>query len=247
MKYLITFAYDGTFYEGYQVQGNKKTIQKTIEDCLYKMNSNKPVKISASGRTDKGVHANNQKAHFTLKKEVDENKLKNSLNKLLPNDIYIKNVEKVSCDFHARFDVEKKEYIYKINLGEYNPTQVNYVFQYNRPLNIKEIKKATLYLIGEHNFKAFTKVDEEKESYIRTIYDIQTNCEKNILTFTFIGNGFLRYMVRNIVGTLVNVGEGKINANDIKDILKKQDRKKAGLKAPACGLYLNNVYYSKHN
>lgn len=247
MKYLITFAYDGTFYEGYQVQGNKKTIQKTIEDCLYKMNSNEPVKISASGRTDKGVHANNQKAHFTLKKEVEENKLKNSLNKLLPNDIYIKNVEKVSCDFHARFDVEKKEYIYKINLGEYNPTQVNYVFQYNRPLNIKEIKKATLYLIGEHNFKAFTKVDEEKESYIRTIYDIQTNCEKNILTFTFIGNGFLRYMVRNIVGTLVNVGEGKINANDIKDILEKQDRKKAGLKAPACGLYLNNVYYNKHN
>ena len=247
MKYLMTFAYDGTFYEGYQVQGMKKTVQKAIEDCLYKINSNQPVKISASGRTDKGVHANNQKAHFILKKEIEENKLKNSLNKLLSNDIYIKKIEKVSPDFHARFDVVKKEYIYKINLGEYNPIQAHYLFQYNKPLNIEAIKKASSYLIGEHNFKAFTKVDEEKESYIRTIYDIKINYEKDILTFTFIGNGFLRYMVRNIVGTLVNVGEGKINSNDLNDILRSEDRKKAGLKAPACGLYLNNVYYQKHN
>ena len=247
MKYLITFAYDGTLYEGYQIQGMKKTIQKVIEDCLYKVNSNEPVKISASGRTDKGVHANNQKAHFILKKEIDENKLQNSLNKLLPNDIYIKKVEKVNSNFHARFDVIKKEYIYKINLGEYNPTQVHYLFQYNKPLNINAIIEATSYLIGEHNFKAFTKIDEEKESYVRTIYDIKINYEKDILTFTFIGNGFLRYMVRNIVGTLVNVGEGKIKPNNLNDIIKSKDRKKAGLKAPACGLYLNNVYYNKHN
>ena len=247
MKYLMTFAYDGTFYEGYQVQGTKKTVQKTIEDCLYKINSNQSVKISASGRTDKGVHANNQKAHFILKKEIDENKLKNSLNKLLPNDIYIKKIEKVSPDFHARFDVVKKEYNYKINLGEYNPIQAHYLFQYNKPLNIEAIKKASSYLIGEHNFKAFTKIDEEKESYVRTIYDIKINYEKDVLTFTFIGNGFLRYMVRNIVGTLVNVGEEKIKPSDLNDILRSEDRKKAGLKAPACGLYLNNVYYQEHN
>lgn len=244
MKYLMTFSYDGTLYEGYQIQGNKKTIQHTIEKELTKINSNNKVNISASGRTDKGVHAYNQKAHFILDKNIEPSILKNSLNKLLPNDIYIKNIDKVDNEFHARYNVIKKEYIYKINLGEYNPIDSNYIFQYNKSLDIDKIKEALPLLEGEHNFKAFTKVDEEKESYIRTIYKIDIELFNNILTFKFVGNGFLRYMIRNIVGTLINVGEGKINPNEIEQIIKSCDRKKAGLKAPACGLYLNNVYYN---
>lgn len=246
MKYLMTFSYDGTNYEGYQIQGNKKTIQKTIQDELTKINSNKSVNISASGRTDKGVHANNQKAHFILDKRINPNILKNSLNKLLPNDIYIKDIIKVNDCFHARFDVIKKEYIYKINMGEYNPIEKNYIYQYNKPLNIDNIKKAIIFLEGTHNFKAFTKIDEEKETYVRTIYNIELTNKLNIITLKFIGNGFLRYMIRNIVGTLINVGEGKIEPDKIKDIIESEDRKKAGSKAPACGLYLNNVYYEHY-
>ena len=245
MKYLMTFSYDGNLYEGYQIQGNKKTIQKTIETELTKINSNHKVTISASGRTDKGVHANNQKAHFTLEKNIDPSLLKNSLNKLLPSDIYIKDIKIVDNEFHARYDVIKKEYIYKINLGEYEPTQNNYVYQYNKSLNLDYIKEALPLLKGTHNFKSFTKIDEEKENYIRTIYEINMTLNNNILTFEFVGNGFLRYMVRNIVGTLINVGEGKIEPQEIAKIIESCDRKKAGLKAPACGLYLNNVYYSK--
>ena len=161
----------------------------------------------------------------------------------MPDDIYIKNIIKVDENFHARFNVIKKEYIYKINLGEYNPIEKDYIYQYNKNLNIDKIKEATKYLIGTHNFKGFTKVDEEKETYVRTIYDIELNIEKNILTLKFIGNGFLRYMVRNIVGTLINIGENKFNPEYIKEIIDTEDRKKAGIKAPACGLYLNNVYY----
>lgn len=244
MKYLMTFSYDGTFYEGYQVQGNKKTIQKTIETELSKINSNHKVVISASGRTDKGVHANNQKAHFTLEKNIDPLLLRNSLNKLLPPDIYIKSIQIVDEEFHARYDVIKKEYIYKINLGEYEPTQNNYVYQYNKSLNLDKIKEALPSLKGTHDFRAFTKIEEEKENYIRTIFEINMELSNNILIFHFVGNGFLRYMIRNIVGTLINVGEGKIKPNQIKDIIESCDRKKAGLKAPACGLYLNNVYYN---
>lgn len=243
MKYLMTFSYNGTYYDGYQIQNNKKTIQKVIQDNLTKINSNKKVTISSSGRTDKGVHAINQKAHFILDKNLDVNKLKISLNKLLPDDIYVKNVIKVDNNFHARFDVVKKEYIYKINLGEYNPIEKDYIFQYNKNLNIDKIKDSFKYLIGTHNFRGFTKVDEEKESYIRTIYDIELVVDNNILVIKFIGNGFLRYMIRNIVGTLINIGENKYNPEYIKEIIDSEDRKKAGIKAPACGLYLSNVYY----
>ena len=243
MKYLMTFSYNGTKYDGYQIQNNGNTIQQVIQENLSKINSNKIVHISSSGRTDKGVHALNQKAHFILDKNIDNNKLKNSLNKLLPDDIYVKDIIKVDENFHARFNVIKKEYIYKINLGEYNPIEKDYIYQYNKNLNIDKIKKATKYLIGTHNFKCFTKVDEEKETYVRTIYDIELNIEKNVLTLKFIGNGFLRYMIRNIVGTLINIGENKFNPEYIKEIIESKDRKKAGMKAPACGLYLSNVYY----
>lgn len=245
MKYLMTFSYDGTNYEGYQIQGNKKTIQKTIQDKLTMINSNNQVNISASGRTDKGVHALNQMAHFLLDKEINTNTLKNSLNKLLPDDIYIKDITQVDNDFHARFNVIKKEYEYKINLGEYNPIEKNYIYQYNKSLDIDAMRDAAIYIEGTHDFSAFTKIDEEKEDYVRTIYEINFSLEKNILTINFIGNGFLRYMVRNIVGTLVNVGEHKIMPHNINEILKEKQRKNAGIKAPACGLYLKSVLY-KH-
>lgn len=242
MRYLMTFSYDGSNFYGYQVQNNKRTVQGEIEKELSRINGNKKVKIVGSGRTDRGVHAIGQRAHFDFK-EMDPLKLKSSLNKLLPEDIYIKNIEVVNDDFHARFDVIKKEYIYIINIGEYNPIKYNYEFQLNKELNIIKMQKAAKYLIGEHNFKSFTKNDEEKEDFVRTIFDIEFIDDNNVLIIKFIGSGFLRYMVRNIVGLLVEVGLENVSPEITKDILESHDRTKAFKTFSPNGLYLNKVYY----
>ena len=248
MRYFITFSYDGSKYKGYQKQPKGRTIQGELEKALKKINSNNVVSVSASGRTDAGVHALNQRAHFELNNEIDENRLKASLNSLLPNDIYVKNVEKVSDDFHARFNVRAKEYIYIINMGEYNPIEVDYVYQYNNKLNVAEIERALKYLEGTHNFKSFTKADDEKEDYNRTI--IKTNVIRNTkdinkITISILGTGFMRYMVRNIVGLLIEIGEGKRKSEDIFEILEAEDRTKAGKTAPASGLYLYKIHYNE--
>jgi len=242
MRYLMTFSYDGTNYNGYQKQVNKNTIQDNLEDNLSKI-FNQKISISSSGRTDAKVHAVNAKAHFDIDKKIDINKLRNSLNKLINNDIYIKDIIEVPNDFHARFNVIKKEYIYKINIGEYNPIDRNYIYQYNKILDIKKMKKASKYLIGTHDFKSFTKVDQIEKDYTRTIYNINFKLKNNILEITFIGNGFLRYMVRNLVGILIEVGNDKREISEIKEILEAKDRIKAGITAPPEGLYLKNVKY----
>ena len=140
MRYLITFSYDGTNFNGYQKQPKLRTIQGEIEDAL-KFVGEEDIELCASGRTDKGVHALNQKAHFDLNKNITCYKLKCALNTYTKNDIYIKDVKVVQNDFHARYMVKKKEYIYKINIGEYNPIERNYIYQYNKNLNIDRIKK----------------------------------------------------------------------------------------------------------
>lgn len=242
MRYLMTFSYDGTNYNGYQKQVNKNTIQDNLEDNLSKI-FNQKISISSSGRTDAKVHAVNAKAHFDVDKKMDINRLRNSLNKLINNDIYIKEIVEVSSDFHARFNVIKKEYVYKINIGEYNPLDRNYIYQYNKKLDIKKMKKASKYLIGTHDFKSFTKVDQIEKDYIRTIYKIDFKIKKDILEITFIGNGFLRYMVRNLVGILIEVGNDKRKISEVKEILDAKNRIKAGITAPPEGLYLKNVKY----
>ncbi len=244
MRYLITFSYDGSKYYGYQKQPKKRTIQETIEAALSKIASNKPVSIHASGRTDAGVHAYNQKAHFDLEFEIPIERLKYSLNSLLPKDIYIKKIEVVNQEFHARFNVKKKEYIYKLNMGEYNPIEKDYICQWNKKLNVEEMKKAISYFIGTHNFKSFTK-GSGYEDYERKVIEanILESYDSDIITFVFVGTGFLRYQIRNMVGTLIEIGEGKRNSSDIVRILKEEDRRKAGITAPPCGLYLKDVFY----
>ena len=243
MRYLMTFSYDGTLYNGYQKQPDKNTIQDKIEESLTKINNNEFVSLVATGRTDKGVHALNQKAHFDLNTNITSDKLKLALNSMLPNDIYIKDICNIDNDFHARFKVLKKEYVYKINLGEYNPIDRNYIYQYNKKLNIKAMKKAIKFFVGNHNFKSFTSSDDIRESYDRIIYNAKIECKKDIISIIFIGNGFLRYMVRNMVGTLIEIGEGIKKPKDIQFILDARDRTQAGKTAPAEGLYLKNVYY----
>ena len=239
----MTFSYDGTLFYGYQKQVNKRTIQEEIEKVLSKINDKK-ISISASGRTDAGVHAYCQKAHFDSHRVFDVERLKHSMNKMLPNDIYIKKIESVSDDFHARFDVVKKKYIYKLNVGEYNPLMRNYIFQYNWQLNVKKMNMALKYLRGTHNFKSVTKTSSEERDYTRTIYDIELSEKDGIIEIVFTGNGFMRYMVRNMVGLLIAVGEEKIEPIDIKRILDCEDRKVAKKTAPPEGLYLSDVYYN---
>lgn len=246
MRYFMSFSYDGSKYKGYQKQPNEKTVQNEIEKALKKINSNNNVSIHASGRTDAGVHAINQKAHFDMDLIIECDKLKHSLNSIIPDDIYIKGVVNVSDEFHARYDVKAKEYIYKINMGTYNPIEKDYIYQYNKRLDVTEMERALKYLEGTHNFKSFTKSDEEKDDYVRTI--VQASLErdtKNVhkIIISFLGTGFLRYMVRNMVGTLIEIGEGKYKSEDIIKILDAKDRTKAGKCAPACGLYLKDVFY----
>lgn len=242
MRYLMTFSYDGSKYNGYQKQIGAKTVQNEIEKVLTRLNSNQFVSIHASGRTDASVHAMNQKAHFDFNKPIKLDIFRYSLNSLLPKDIYVKDIVAVKDNFHARFSVQKKEYIYKINMGEYNPIEKDYVYQYNKKLNIEAIKASLQYLEGTHDFKAFVKVDGQKD-FIRTIFKIGCVEDGDLLTFSFLGNGFLRYQVRNMVGTLLEVGSGKRKSEEIKFILDSKDRTKAGKIAPACGLYLKEVFY----
>ena len=213
MRYFMTMAYDGSKYKGYQKQPKQKTVQGEIEKALKTINGNKKVDVHASGRTDAGVHAYNQKAHFDLEmKHITPEKLKDGLNSLLPKDIYIKDIEIVSDDFHARYNVKAKEYIYIINMGEYNPIDKDYVFQYNNKLDVVEMERALKYIEGTHSFKSFAKADDEREDYTRTI--VQTNLIRDLknvnkITISFLGTGFFRYQVRNMVGTLIEIGGEK--------------------------------------
>ena len=242
----MTFSYDGTNFNGYQKQPRKRTVQKEIEDVLKQINGGISVSIYSSGRTDAGVHALNQKAHFDMDTKISTEKLLRGMNSLLPEDIYVKNIEIVSDDFHARFNAIGKEYVYKINMGEYNPILRNYVYQFCKKLDVVAMERGLKYLEGTHNYKSFTKTDEEIVDYVRTISQatlVRDSKDINTIIITFVGTGFLRYMVRNMVGLLVEIGEGKRKPEDIIEIFKHENRKCAGRTAPSCGLYLRNVFY----
>ncbi len=246
MRYLMTLSYDGTNFSGYQKQVKERTVQGELEKALKQINDNKKVEVHATGRTDAKVHAINQKAHFDMDNNIPVDKLMKGINSLLPEDIYVKKIENVNEDFHARFNALGKEYIYIINMGEYNPLERNYVYQYNKKLDVVEMERAMKYIEGTHNFKSFTKTDEEKNDYIRTISQtilIRDSKDLNKITLSFVGTGFLRYMVRNIVGTLIEIGEGKRKSEEIITILNEEDRTKAGKTANPEGLYLKNVFY----
>lgn len=246
MRFLIKFSYDGTAYCGYQRQPNKKTIQEELENALQKINNDISTPITATGRTDKKVHALCQYGHVDISVNITPHKLKRALNSNLPSDIHVIETWHVQDNFHARYNVFEKEYKYIINTGEYNPIERNYVYQYNYHLNINNMKKGIKYFIGTHDFRAFVTENVEKENCIRTITSAkieQDHSNKNKYIISFTGNGFLRYQVRNMVGLLLKVGQEKIEPIKVKEILESKSRKKNGATAPAEGLYLVNVSY----
>lgn len=244
MRFLIKFSYDGTNYSGYQKQPGLNTIEGKLEEALTKINNGVKTTITSTGRTDKKVHALSQYGHADIKVSITEYKLKRALNSNLPEDIHVIDTKIVNDNFHARYNVAEKTYKYIMNLGEYNPIERNYVFQYNYKLNINAMKKAIKYFKGTHDFRAFVTDNKEKENCIRTITETNIEEDNNKLTITFTGNGFMRYQVRNMVGILIKVGENKLEPNKIKEIIESKDRLKAGKTAPAEGLYLVDVKFN---
>lgn len=241
-RYLIDFSYSGANFSGYQKQPGKRTVQDEIEKVLSSINNNS-VKLTSSGRTDALVNAIHQKAHFDLDKKIGAYKLNGALNSYLPDDIYVNSVTKVDNLFHARYMVKSKTYEYLINTGDYNPLLRTHVYQYCKPLNIRKMKKAVKYFIGKHDFTTFVSAEDKKKDKVREIYDASIDEKDGIIKITFKGSGFLKYQVRNMVGTLIKIGEEKVLPDIILSLLEKKDRKCAFLCAPAQGLTLTDVKY----
>ena len=244
MRYKITFSYDGSKFNGYQKQkGIKNTIQGKIEDALKYINDGKTTKFTSSGRTDKGVSAYMQVGSADIDVKITPYKLKRALNSLLPDTIHIINTEEVSDDFHARYMVKEKTYIYKINTGEYNPIEKDYVCQLNKELNIDLLKEEIKDFIGTHDFSAFISNEDKKETNVRTIKRASVHKQGDYVTISFTGNGFLKYQVRIMCGYLISVSLGKTESGKINYYLNNPQKKVTTKTAVATGLYLKDVKY----
>jgi tRNA pseudouridine38-40 synthase len=244
MKRLkCTISYDGTNFHGYQIQPNKRSVQETLETTLSTMHK-KPIHVVGSGRTDAKVHAVGQVVHFDTSLNIPAMKWEKALNALLPADIFVQQVEEVSDEFHARFDVIKKEYRYKISRASGRDVfKRHYSYHYPYQLDLQQIKEAMNLLIGTHDFTSFCSAKTEVKDKIRTLYHVELIEEDEELIFRFVGNGFLYNMVRILVGTLLEIGQGKIMPQEIQKMFEKQDRTLAGKTAPGHGLYLWKVTY----
>jgi tRNA pseudouridine38-40 synthase len=244
-KIKCKIAYDGTNFFGFQFQPEKRTVQGEIELALKKIHKGEKVRLQASGRTDSGVHAKGQTIHFETNLTMSNSSWKKALNTLLPDDLYIHHTEEVPMEFHARYDVREKEYRYFVlNNLEPDVFKKDYVFHYPYRLDIDAIKEACQYLKGTHDFTTFSSAKATvKGEKIRTLFDVTCHRVDDQIEFIFRGSGFLYNMVRIIVGTLLEVGQGRKKPADIKAILEAKNRKYAGKTAPAHGLFLWNVTY----
>lgn len=240
----LVIAYDGTGYFGWQRQINRPTIQGTIEEKIEIM-IGKHVSLIASGRTDAGVHALHQVANFRVSSAITPDVFLKSLNSLLPDSIIIKEAEYVPLDFHARYNAKSKVYEYRIyNKKLQSPFLRNYAWHISRLLDLKAMEECLEIIKGAHDFSSFSSTGDAKIDPVRTIIQAKLRIQKdNLLRFNFEANGFLRHMVRNIMGAIVKVGLGEISVDSFCEILKSRDRQKVGVKAPPGGLYLKDVRY----
>ena len=236
-------SYDGSKFYGFQIQNKLRTVQGEIQKALKKI-CEEEVTIHASGRTDAKVHGNKQVFHFDTSRQMPEKQWKRAINHFLPNDIYILDSLFVSEDFHSRYSAVKKEYHYLLSTNEYNPFETNYIYQYGRPLDIELMQQAAKIFIGEHDFASFCSYDQYGNT-IRTIYKIDITNENGIVKFILTGNGFRRYMVRHIVGGLIQVGAKRIDQARLQELLDSKGEKKCLFKAKPQGLYLYEVSYDE--
>ena len=243
MRYKVILAYDGRNYAGFQSQKNATAIQDIVEGAIERVFSEK-IRIIMSSRTDAGVHAYGQVFHFDTDKEKDEGKLKFSLNSLLPDDIHVVEVKKVSRDFHARYSVKKKTYEYLIHLGEYDVFLKGRAFQCFYKLDVDLMKEGAKLFLGEHDFSSFnTSSLKEYPNQVRNITEFSITRKKDILKIRVTSSGFLRNMVRIMVGTLIDLGRGKKSLDDIKDMLEHPCKSTRRYNADPNGLYLVKIFY----
>jgi tRNA pseudouridine38-40 synthase len=236
--------YDGTNYNGYQKQPDANTIQSEVERVLTVMHKGVSISITSSGRTDAGVHAINQVFHFDSDLKISSEAWVRALNAQLPKDIRVTSCVEVESSFHARYDVKEKTYQYKIYNSKHEDVFLrNYSVYFPYELDIGKMQSAANVLKGTHDFTAFCSARSEVEDKVRTISGISIIKTCDEIQFNFIGNGFLYNMVRILVGTLLEVGQGKLSTTDVENILKSRDRRNAPKTAPAHGLYLYDVKY----
>lgn len=241
----LTVAYDGSGYHGFQRQANALTVQQVLEEALTVLMGQRIV-IAGSARTDTGVHAYGQTISFRTQSRVPVDRIPIAMQGVLPRDIAVLDAQEMADSFHARFSATGKLYKYRIlNSAAPDPVQRNYVWQVPKPLDLAAMQTVLHQIVGEHNFGAFQSSGSSAKSPIRTLYDATCSRQGELLEFQFHGNGFLYHMVRNIVGTVVDVGSGKILPETFQQIFAGQDRRKAGATAPASGLYLLKVFYEK--
>ncbi|MGD9158258.1 MAG: tRNA pseudouridine(38-40) synthase TruA [Desulfobacteraceae bacterium] len=241
----LILQYDGTNYHGWQRQKDDVTIQGLIEGKL-EMMTGKPVTLHASGRTDAGVHALHQVCNFITESRIPPESIKNGLNSLLPDDIFIKKSEYVEPAFHSRYSAKSKSYEYRIlNTRDIDIFSRRYAWHIREELDFKEMRKCLVLIIGKHDFSAFRSSGTSNINPVREILraELSEIHEDGNAYFFFEAEGFLKHMVRNIVGTIADAGKGRITVSDFKNILESQDRERAGYKAPPHGLFLTMVKY----
>ena len=243
MRFKITLEYDGTDYHGWQIQPNGRTIQAVLESAIARM-TGESVRVAAAGRTDAGVHASGQVVGVSLHRPVPTERLFSALNALTPADVGIKAVEVVPDDFDPRRAARSRVYIYRIwNARWVSPFWRRYAWHVAQPLDTDGMRAAAACLIGEHDFSAFQAAGCDAEHAVRRVVRSEIEQRAPLLTYTIEATAFLRHMVRNIVGTLVEVGTGDRPADDLPRLLAIRNRPSAGPTAPACGLCLVTVKY----
>ncbi|HVF29847.1 MAG TPA: tRNA pseudouridine(38-40) synthase TruA [Pyrinomonadaceae bacterium] len=249
VNYKLLIQYDGTDFHGWQVQENDRTIQGELERVIGMLEDAK-VAVVGSGRTDAGVHAEGQVANVILNRPFTPQKLRSAINGNLWRDIRILKVEKAADEFHARFSAKRKTYVYRIvNAPVMSPFWRRFAYHEHKPLDLAAMTKASRILLGKHDWTAFSSAQSDGESKIRNVFDCtidsywDARAAANIVEFSISANGFLRYMVRSIIGTLIEVGRGEKDSDTIHTAVVTGDRSLAGKTAPAHGLTLLKVDY----
>ncbi len=243
MRYFIELSYHGKNYHGWQKQPNARSIQETVEKAISLL-LREEISIVAAGRTDAGVHAKKMYAHFDTRSTFKNIDLIYKLNSFLPSDIAIHRIYPVTEEAHARFDALSRSYQYHIHTQK-NPFLKDLSWEYKLPLNIEEMNKAAAILLRHSNFKSFSKTKTDVKTYICNIKEAYWEQKENRLIFHITADRFLRNMVRAIVGTLIEIGQRKIAAEEMENIINSQDRNKAGFSVPAHGLFLTEIVYPK--
>ncbi|MGC6429432.1 MAG: tRNA pseudouridine(38-40) synthase TruA [Jejuia sp.] len=241
MRYFIELSYNGSGYHGWQIQPKASTVQEVLEDALSTVLSDK-ISVIGAGRTDTGVHASQMFAHFDTDKLFDPDDLEYKINSFLPFNIAIKSIFKVKPDAHARFDAIKRSYLYRISL-EKNPFTHRNAYYLKQPLDIDKMNAAARILFEYKDFQCFSKTHTDVKTYNCDIMKARWFIKDGEIQFAITANRFLRNMVRAIVGTMINIGLGKIVVDDLHAIIQSKDRGKAGYSVPAHGLYLTEVAY----